>query len=177
MSAFLFGRLEARREASQSGRSTTDQPPGLKTYADALVGLVPSEVIAASIVFVAAFTDTEENATGDQVVVVTDASSLKWAFYGLVVLAAALYVFGHLKAGAERRRWDRLAYPRMLIPPLAFVGWAMALQPSTMFDAAFSLDDGTKVLLVVFGGTVLVAAASLLGVAADKEDGGGRPGG
>jgi hypothetical protein len=172
MSAFLFGRLEARREISQSGRSTTDEPPGLKTYADALVGLVPSEVIAASVVFVAAFTETEENETGDEVVVVTDASNLEWSFYGLTLLAGALYVLGHLKGGAERRRWNTLDLLRMFIPPLAFVGWAMALQPSTMFDAAFSISDGTKLLIVVFGGTVLAAAASLLGMAADKEEGG-----
>ena len=173
MSAFLFGRLEARREVSESGRSTTDQPPGLKTYADALVGLVPSEVIAASAVFVAAFTNTEENAAGDEVVVVTDATRLEVSFYGLLALAGLLYVLGHIKAGADRRRWGWLDFVRMLIPPFAFVGWAMALEPSTMFDAAVTVADGTKVLLVVFGGIVLVVVATLLGMAADREAGGG----
>jgi hypothetical protein len=177
MSAFLYGRFEARREASDSGKSKDTQPPGLKTYADALVGLVPAEVIAASTVFVAAFTDTEEDTTtGDEAVAVTvtDASNLELSFYGLFLLAAGLYVFGHLiKTGAQRRPWGGLDFVRMLIPPLAFVGWTMALQPSTMFDAAISISEGMKVLLVVFGGTVLGAAAIWLGMVADKEDGGG----
>ena len=176
MSAFLFGRLEARREASQSEgahRSATPpkdvrQRPGRSRPERGNCSL---HRVRRGLHRYGGERDRRSGSRRHRRL------SLKWAFYGLVVLAAALYVFGHLKAGAERRRWDRLDYPRMLIPPLAFVGWAMALQPSTMFDAAFSLDDGTKVLLVVFGGTVLVAAASLLGVAADKEDGGGRPGG
>ena len=170
MSAFLYGRFESKREGSTKGGSTTVKPPALKTYADALVALVPSEALAAAAVFVASFTETKTGSDGKNTVTVTDHSSLKWAFYGCIVLVFILYIAGHIKVGREKNRWDRWDFVRMLIPPAAFVGWTMAVQPTTMFDAAVNVSDGKKVLLVVFGAILLGLAAALLGLKADQKD-------
>ena len=59
MSSFLYGRMQAQREdAKTRNASKVDQPPGLKTYADILVGLVPAEVLAAALFFVSQFSST-----------------------------------------------------------------------------------------------------------------------
>lgn len=184
MSAFLYGRFEARREASHTGMSTESEPPGLKTYADALMGLVPGEVLAAAAVLVAVYTDTQKEPNGDDVMVVTHPDQLEASFYGLFLAAILFYVAGHVKLGAEASRWDKWDFVRMFVPAFAFVGWAMAVRPSTLFDAAFSADshllpavsEGWKIFLIVFGGLVLAAAAAMLGMAADKKDGDGDGG-
>jgi UDP-N-acetylmuramyl pentapeptide phosphotransferase/UDP-N-acetylglucosamine-1-phosphate transferase len=177
MSAFLYGRIENNREAADPNLSTNEQPPGLKTYADAFVALVPAEVLAAGIFFVDQFSETKKDDQGKDVVTVTDASSLKWAFYGCIVLAAFLYILGHIKGGTETNRWDRWDFLRMLIPAGAFVGWAMAVQPATMFDNAINISDGHKILLVVFGGILAAALATVLGMKADAQNSGGGGGG
>lgn len=170
MSAFLYGRLEGRREGSGAEESTKDVPPGLRTYVEVFVGLVPSEVLVAASVFVAAFTDTKKGRDGTTTLVITDRSSLKIAFFGLVILALVLYVLGHVKFGQETNRWDRWDTLRMLIPPAAFVGWTMAQRPSPMFDAVTNISDGKKLLIVVFGGIILGVAAPLLGIKADHKE-------
>ena len=172
MSAFLYGRYEAKRERAprtNRDRSTTTKPPGLKVYADILTGLVPAEVLAAAAVLTAAYTATTKDAQGNDVVTVTDPTHLKWSFYALLIGALALYVVGHLKGGREKTNWDRWDFLRMLIPPLAFAGWAMAQQPASMFDAAIALDGGTKIFLIVIGGAALGVAAGLLGMKADEK--------
>ena len=170
MSAFLYGRLESKREGSQTDQSTSTAPPALKTYADAFLALVPAEVLAAAVVFVKSFTETTKEAGGKQVVTVTDHDALQASFYGCIVLATVLYVAGHIKIGAEKRKWDRWDFLRMLIPAGAFIGWTMAVEPATMFDNAIKLGQGWKVIAVVFGAIGLGLVAAALGMKADKKN-------
>jgi hypothetical protein len=182
MSAFLYGRMTAKREAAPQSQllfdgiegqqvvvtrsSTTTEAPGLKTYADIFTALVPAEVIAAALFFVSQFTDTKSvpNQPGKSVTV-TDWHSLKLAFWGCAAAAIVLYVAGHYQGGT----WTAVDFIRMMIPPLAFAGWSMAQTPSTIFDAAIRLGSDTKVLLIVGGGVALGAAAGWLGIQADKQ--------
>jgi hypothetical protein len=48
-----------------------------------------------------------------------------------------------------------------------------------MFDNAISISDGHKILFVVFGGILLAALATVLGITADKQgqNGGAGDGG
>jgi hypothetical protein len=181
MSAFLYGRLTAKREAAPNlpptvrainggqvaepaANSTNTEPPGISTYADIFTALVPAEVLAAALFFVSQFTNTTTDGKG-QKVTVTDYHSLKIAFWSLAAASIVLYVAGHYQEG----KWTATDFVRMLIPPLAFAGWAMAATPPTMFDAAINLGDNTKVLLVVLGGVTLVAVAGWLGMQASKQ--------
>ena len=169
MSAFLYGRITARREESSPTTSGKAEPPGLKSYLDVLVGLVPAELIAAAGVFVAAFTDSTRNSEGKDTLVTTDHQSLKIAFFGLVVTGPVLYLVGKVKRREDLHRLDRYDALRALIPAAAFVGWSMAQRPSPLFDAAVSISDGNKVLLIVFGALILGVAAQRLGVKADRK--------
>jgi hypothetical protein len=170
MSAFVYGRLTSKREDAAAGRSSTTDPPGLKTYVDAFAALVPAEVLVAAAIFTAAFTNTTTTTSGDgqATLIITDRSSLKIAFYGLTLLALLLYVAGHV--GKNAKHWDGWDFARMLVPPLAFIGWTMAVRPSPLSDAAFALSDGHKLLIIVFGGVLLGIAAARLGVTADTRD-------
>lgn len=168
MSAFLYGRLTAKREEATVGASTTDEPPAIKTYADAFVALVPAEVLAAAGVLVANYTDTTTDAQGQSTVVVTDAQNLKIAFYLLLLLGPVLYLLGHFNGLADLSKFHGRDLLRMAIPAGAFFGWTMAQRPATIFDAAIGWSDGTKILFVVFGGVLLGIVAARLGVAADQ---------
>jgi hypothetical protein len=169
MSAFLYGQLTARREVSAAGKSVSTAPPGMKTYIDALVALVPAEVLAAAAVFSTAFTNSTQDTAHMATVVSTDKDSLKLAFFGLVILAPALYLLGHTKGFTNLSSLERTDAVRMLIPSAAFIAWAMAQRPSPLFDAAVSISDGHKLLVIVFGSVILGAIAQILGIAADKK--------
>jgi hypothetical protein len=170
MSSFLYGRIENKREAAAQGTSTSSEAPGLKTYIDAFVALVPAEVLAAHALFVSAWTNTTKDTT-DATVTVTDhhRGDFKLVFYLLLAAALLLYLAGHLGLRGQRKHFDRWDLLRMLIRPAAFAGWTMGQRPATMFDAAISLSDGTKLILVVFGGVGLGIAAALLGIKANNE--------
>jgi hypothetical protein len=142
LSAFVYGRLEAKRERSDSKKSSTTQPPGLKPYVDAIAALVPAEVLAANALFVAAFTDSKKRPDESLSLVITNRGDLRLAFFGLILLALVMYVLGHINFGKSTVHWDRWDFLRMLIPPTAFVGWAMAQRPSPSFDAATSISAG-----------------------------------
>ena len=126
MSTLAYAAVTARREASPSGRTTSTDPPGIGTYLDVLVALIPAEVIAAHAAILTFTTQT----TGEgeaQTRVITQPGVLEASFWGLAALAAFLYLAGKLST------WDAWDFLRILIPPLAFVGWTMLLTPSA-FD-------------------------------------------
>jgi hypothetical protein len=98
---------------------------------------------------------------------ITDKGTLAYAFYGLVGLAVLLYVVGRLIA----KKWDRLDYARVIIPPLAFVGWTM-LQRATAFDAVApgKLSEGGRAVIALFLGVLLGLLAAALAYKADQKE-------
>jgi len=94
--------------------------------------------------------------------VITDPTTLKWSFWGLVLLSALLYAL-------NRRGWNRWDFLRLLIPPAAFVAWTM-MQQTTAFDAvAPALATGPRYVTALFGAILLGLAASRLGYKADES--------
>jgi|SRR5215218_2469356 len=81
---------------------------------------------------------------------ITDPSTLKWAFWGLIVLSVFLYVSAHFK------NLDRYDFARALIPVGAFVAWSMA-QPRSAFDAVVGTDlsPGARSVIAAFAAVVL----------------------
>src|SRR5437868_15448272 len=131
MSTFAYAALTAKRQKARSQTSTTTAAPGLKTYVDVLAALVPAEVLAAHAA-VLSFTTKKQTAQGKTQTTITDATSLKIAFWGLIAASVVLYVLGHAA------KWKPADFLRVAIPPLAFVGWCMA-QRTTAFDVISSV--------------------------------------
>jgi hypothetical protein len=166
MSATAYGVLSWRRELSSKGKSKKDEPPGVKTYIDVLAALVPSEALTFHALVLSANTKTETNVTtGEVVTTITNAGALWWAFWGCIVLSVILYWFGHGAAA-----WDEWDYLRVLIPPIAFVGWVM-LQKSTAFDAVLpNFDQGTRFVIALFIAVILGGLAKWLSDVADQKE-------
>ena len=91
-------------------------------------------------------------------------------FFVLVALGPILYLIGHTNGFRDRSTLGRGDVARMLIPAAAFVLWAAAARPSTFFDAAISISDAKKAILIVVGALVLGALASALGMKADSQN-------
>ncbi len=162
MSTLAYAAMTRLRTAAPPGTSKEQGgSPGVKTYADALAALVPAEVLAAHGAILTFTTETR-----NQTVTITDPGALKVAFYGLIVISAILYVMGRL----PQSKWHGWDWIRMLIPPLAFVGWTM-LQKATAFDAVApgSLTSGIRAVIAILGGIVLGAAAAALAYKADQK--------
>ncbi len=158
MSTAAYAMLTSKREQAQPGTSSTTSPPGVKSWVDALAALVPAEVLAVHAVIISFTTSTVNNATQ-----ITAPETLKGVFVALVVVSAVLYWLVH------RAQWDVWDYFRILIPPLAFVGWTM-LQKTTAFDAvAPNLPEAPRFAIAVIGGVVLGAAATALSYRADQQ--------
>lgn len=163
MSTFAYGAMTKRRNQADPGKSTDEEPPGLKTYVDLLAALVPAEVLAAHAVIIAFTTSTEEGEGGEDVTTITDPGTLEWVFWALIGASAVLYVLGltHRPRG--------YGWLRILIPPLAFVGWAMLQNPS-VFDAVNpDLSEGTRLAIVVIGAILVGAVATALAAKADNS--------
>jgi hypothetical protein len=161
MSTLAYAAFTAAREKAPPRTSTSDSPPGVKTYVDVLAALVPAEVLTAHGVILA-FT-TSKDASGKASI--DNPHTLSASFYGLVLLCILLYWV------ARRRKlpWVPLDYARMLIPPAAFVGWTM-LQRATAFDAvAPNLSYPARSVIAVFLAVLLGIAASVLAVQADRS--------
>lgn len=158
MSSLLYGALTRKREEAPPGTSSTDNPPGVSTYVDALAALVPAEVLAVHAIIMSLATETEGGVT-----TITAPAQLSFWFIFLPIIAAVLYVAGLGK------RPDRLDALRMLIPALAFVGWTM-LQPTTAFDGiAPNFDPDSRWSVGLALAVVLGIVAGALGVKADKK--------
>lgn len=161
MSTLAYAALTTKREQSDPKTSTSTSPPGLKTYVDALAALVPAEVLTLHALIVSVTTKTVDAKT--QIIAL---GTLRWAFFGLIVLNIGIYVVPRLMVG----KWDRLDYMRMVIPPLAFIGWTM-LQRATAFDAVApaALPEAARTVIALFLGVILVGAATALAKQADKK--------
>jgi hypothetical protein len=171
MSTLAYAAMTRTRTAAQpgstirrAGAAPAGAPPGspgVTTYVDAFAALVPAEVLVAHASFL-----TFTTQTANEVVTITKPQALTIAFYALIVVSAGLYIAGRLKAA----KWDNWDYARMLIPPLAFVGWTM-LQKATAFDAVAgnSLDDATRNVIAIIGGIALGVAAAALAYKADQK--------
>jgi hypothetical protein len=159
MSTVAYAQLTNRRDLATPGTSSTTSP-GIGTYADALSALVPAEVLSVHALVISATTEMTNNGT-----VITDVSTLRVAFWGFIVLSVGFYIVPRWFGG----RLDGLDIARALIPPLAFVGWAM-LQRTTAFDAAFpSVTDTQRTVVALFLAVVLAGGAATLAYSADQK--------
>ena len=159
MSTFAYATLTSKREKAQPGQSEATSP-GVQTYVDALASLVPAEVLSVHAVMLTFTTDTD----GQGVTKITQPGALQFVFWALVVLSMVIYVSGKWK------QWDqRWGYIRVLIPPLAFVGWTM-LQKSTAFDAvAPGMNSALRDAIAIIGAVVLGIIAAQLAYKADQR--------
>ena len=163
MSTLAYAALTSRREEATPGTSSSTSSPGVKNYVDVFAALVPAEVLTAHAVVLSFTTVTQKNQIGDVVTTITEPTTLKWVFVALLLLSMGLYVVGH------RTHWDRLDFVRMLIPPLAFVGWTM-LQKTTAFDAlGLNMGDASRSAIALIGAIVLGAVVGLLAYRADQQ--------
>ena len=163
MSTLLYAQLTSKREEATPGTSTSTSPPGIQSFVDVLAALVPAEVLAAHAVVISFTTTTEKNQVGELVTTTTQPGTLRWVFVAFFLLGILLYAVGHGK------HWDRWDFVRMLIPPLAFVGWTM-LQKATAFDSiAPDLGQASRDSIAVIGAIVLAVIASQLAYQADQK--------
>ena len=159
MSTLAYAALTTARENAQPGTSFSSAPPSVGAYVDALAALVPAETLALHAVIISVTTKTIAGSTQ-----VADAPTLRWAYWGLIVLNLALYILPRALA----RRWKNLDYVRMLIPPLAFTGWIMLMR-TTAFDALFPQSgDAPRTVAALFLAVLLGVGASLLAYQADR---------
>ena len=182
MSTLIYAALTAQRETARdedadsgtsnaarmtggygdatSGTSSTRSSTELKSYVDVFAAMVPAEVLTAH-AFILSFTTTTDK---NSVTTITQPGTLKWVFFALLALSVFLYVVGHFKS------WDKLDFLRMLIPPLAFVGWTM-LEKTTAFDTvAPSMNPATRTAIAVIGAIALAVIATLLAFGADVKN-------
>jgi hypothetical protein len=175
MSTVAFGSLATRREQSDSGTSTSDQPPGMNSYIDVLAALVPAEVLAIHALIIA----TLVNANSAGQTRITDLATLRWAFWLLAGLAAALFVLGRrpvrTPAAAQARgaprwqRWEWQDFIRLPIPALAFAGWTM-LEPASVWNAVVpGMSSGMRMLIPMVGAVLLAAVTKALASHSDKK--------
>ncbi|GHO90706.1 hypothetical protein KSF_007540 [Reticulibacter mediterranei] len=163
MSTLIYAQLTGKREEAIPNTSTSTSPPGVQSYMDVLAALVPAEVLTVHTVVLSFTTMTEKNQAGELVTTITQPGTLKWVFVALLLLSISLYFVGH------RSSWDRWDFMRMLIPPLAFVGWTM-LQKATAFDAiAPDLGQASRDAIAVIGAVILAVIAAQLAYQADQK--------
>jgi cadmium resistance protein CadD (predicted permease) len=160
MSSAAYGILTNERDDAAAGTSETTQPPGVKTFVDAVAALVPSEVLALHAVIISYTNETKGDTTR-----IIDAGTLYWSFFGLLLVSMAAYFVPRFIA----RKWDRWDFLRIFIPPGAFIGWTM-LQPLTAFDAVFPNFVGIpRIVAALFVAVALGLAALLLAYRADQK--------
>jgi len=96
MSTLAYAAITRARETATRGTSTTEKPPGVRTYIDALAALVPAEVLAAHATILTFTTRTFESKP--PTVTINHAAALVVAFYALIGLSMLLYAAGRLLA-------------------------------------------------------------------------------
>jgi hypothetical protein len=180
MSTLAYAQLTNAREAATPGTSTTTNKPGMQTYLDAFAALVPAEVLTLHALIISVTTEIPKVAKASTDVAASAVSAasaaaarilpdamqtLQYSFWGLVAASAALYAAPRLMGG----KWDNYDWLRVLIAPLAFVGWTM-LQRTTAFDAAFpALQQAPRTVIALFLGAALGAITAGLALQADKK--------
>ena len=101
----------------------------------------------------------------DTTTTINAVGTLQAAFWGLVVLSVVLYAVPRYFGG----KWDRFDWVRVLIAPLAFVGWTM-IQRTTAFDAAFpGVSDAPRTVIALFLGAILGGVTAALAAKADSK--------
>jgi hypothetical protein len=164
MSTIVYGALERKREEALPNTSSSEEPPGLTAYVDALSALVPAEVLALHAALLPLTTTTVENQAGEVMTTITEPGALRLVFWGLFILCFVFYLAGH-----QATNWDRWDNVRMFIPALAFIGWTMA-QKSTAFDAVWpDLSDAYRSIIAAFGAVLLGLVAAALAQTADQQ--------
>jgi hypothetical protein len=159
MSTLAYAALTTKREQAPPRTSETTSSPGVKSYTDAAAALVPAEVLTLHGFFLTATTETKDSVTK---ITAEGATTLYWAFFGLIALSIMLYVVPRLV------KWDWWQDSvRALIPPAAFIAWTM-LQKSTAFDAICpQLQSAPRLVIALFIAAVLAVVAKVF---ADKAD-------
>lgn len=161
MSTLAYAQLTKQREDAQPG---TSNATGVQRYMDVLAALVPVEVLTAHAAVLSFTTVTQKNQQGELVTTIAQPGTLRGVFIALLLLCILLYAVGH------RTHWDRFDFARMLIPPLAFVGWTM-LQKATAFDALVpNLESANREAIAVIGAIFLAVLATLLANQADQKN-------
>jgi hypothetical protein len=178
MSSVAFGALSTRRELSDSGKSTSVQPPGVSSYVDILAGLVPAEVLAINSIVVAAITSGAAHGPATP----ADTNTYRWMFGLLAGLAAVLFVLGRrpapssaqarAQAGPAAVRWENWEWQdllRMAVPPAAYACWTM-VEPTGVWSAVVpGMSSGLRLLIPLVGFTTLAAVTKALASHADKK--------
>jgi hypothetical protein len=118
-----------RQETAGVNAALIAQSNSSKSYIDSMAALVPAEVLALHAAITALAIKTENGTT-----TITDPTTLRWAFYALIILSVVFYIAGRRITAQIDKRPDRSDWVRMAIPPLAFIAWMM-LQKATAFDA------------------------------------------
>jgi hypothetical protein len=161
MSVIAFAnQLNAREETAKADVDKAKaENTGTKDYIVVLAGLVPVEVLA---LHAAALEVTTKSVHGTKII--TEPTTLKWTFLGLILLSVLLYVAVHF------RNLDGLDVLRAAIPGAAFVAWSMA-QPMTAFDAVVGtrLSAGARTIIAAFAAVVLAVLAKGLILKADDK--------
>jgi Na+/H+ antiporter NhaC len=184
MSAFVYGVLNAQREAAPPEESKEKEPPGVGTYVDVVAGLVPAEVLAVNAFALEKMTESSSTAGGDPLTKVMNTGDLKLMFWLSIVMSVVLYLAGErTKAKREVKKteeradvngklqfpWAKLNLLKALIPAVAYVLWAMLQHPSA-FDGVSDLGESTRWIIALFGALGLIALTKVLGDAADKSE-------
>ena len=177
MSSFLYGSLERKRTDAAAGTSTTENAPGVRTYADSLAALVPAEALALYAVLLQAFseqTSPDGEATAE-LLTITDQTAATWAVYGCVALSSLLFLSGKYRIGGGKS-FDLWDLARAVIPPLAFFGWLMLTSPLVVRTAAADAwvigdaGDGLLQVIALLAAGFLGVLAAFLGYKADQAD-------
>jgi hypothetical protein len=163
VSTLAYGALTRKRVQATPKQSGKTEAPGLKTYVDIFAALVPAEVLGAHAAIISLTTKTVKTSAGKNVTTITHHDLLKGAFVTLIVFSAILYILGRAQ---QTKKWRRLDFVRMLIPPAAFVGWMMA-QRTTAMDAFWTNLDARSVIAILLA-LPLAGLAGLLSVQADR---------
>jgi hypothetical protein len=168
LSVIAFANMMNAREESSEADVAEDKmnPIAAKDYIVVLAGLVPVEVLALHAFIVDATTDRSKT---DNTTVITDPSTLKWSFWGLIAMCVFLYVVVHFK------NLDRYDIVRAAIPAAAFVTWTM-VQSTTAFDAvAGGLKSAPRSVIPAFAAVVLGALAQGVTTKANQKTPAARP--
>ena len=117
---------------------------------------------------------TTTNAQGQTQI--TDSVTLRWAFWLLIGLSIALFIVGRrpvrqksMGAVSGWQRWEGQDWLRILIPPVAFVGWTMLQRTSVWNAVAPHMSGGMRILIPMVGAVVLAAVTKALATHADKK--------
>jgi hypothetical protein len=185
MSSFVYGALNAQREAAPEGTSKDKNAPGFGSYVDIVAALVPAEVLVANALLLPLMTSTTSN--NPVTTKITDPGTLEVVFWLSIASCILLYVLGdrgRAKKAAQAAKkakaapgeevevipWGGWSFLKMLIPAAAYVAWAM-LQKSTAFDAiAPDMSAGLRVTIAVFAALLLAAIAKGFSDKADNKE-------